>query len=152
MDNEKKAYTRLRRQGFLSGFLTALLLLALGGAALATTRSIQIEDGIQVTINGAYFSPRDAQGKNVPLFSYNGTTYAPIRALCEAAGMRVDYDSAARTARITTGDRVLATDPNAASYIAVEKAKEIALAHAGVQPADAVFVQARLDREDGRVC
>lgn len=148
----KQKPSHYRFQGFLTGVFSAALILGLGGAALAATHSIQINDGIKVTINGAYFTPRDAGGQEVPLFTYNGTTYAPIRALCEAAGMRVDYDSGTRTAQITTGDRVLATDPNAASYIAVEKAKEIALAHAGVQPADAVFVQARLDREDGRVC
>lgn len=152
MNNEKQERSRFRRQGFLTGFFTAVLVLALGGAALAATRSIQIDDGIQVTINGAYFSPRDGQGKNVPLFSYNGTIYAPVRALCEAAGMRVDYDSDTRTARITTGDRALTTDPNAAAYITAEKAKEIALNHAGVKAADAVFLLAGLDWDDGQVC
>lgn len=152
MNNNKQERSRFRRQGFLSGFLAAILLLALGSAALAVTHTIEINDGIKVTINGAYFSPKDAQGKEVPLFTYNGTTYAPVRALCEAAGMRVDYDSASRTARITTGDRVLTTDPNAGSYITADRAKEIALNHAGVKAADAVFLLASLDREDGRVC
>lgn len=150
MNNEKQERSRFRRQGFLTGFFAAVLVLALGSAALAATRSIQIDDGIKVTINGAYFSPKDANGKEVPLFTYNGTTYAPIRALCEAAGMRLDYDSATRTALITTGDRALATDPNAAAYITAGKAKEIALSHAGVKDADAVFLQAGLDWDDGR--
>lgn len=148
----KQKPSRYRFQGFLTGLFSAALILGLGGAALAATHSIQINDGIKVTINGAFFTPRDAGGHEVPLFIYNGTTYAPIRALCEAAGMHVDYDSDSHTARITTGDRVLTSDPNAASYISLENAKEIVLAHAGVQAADAVFVQARLDREDGRVC
>lgn len=151
MNNDKKEHSRFRRQGFLTGFLTAVLLLVLGSVALAATRSIQIDDGIKVTINGAYFSPKDAQGKDVPLFTYSGTTYAPIRALCEAAGMRVDYDSATRTAKITTGDRALAADPNAAAYITADKAKEIALNHAGVKAADAVFLMAGLDWDDGQV-
>lgn len=152
MNNEKKERTRLRRQGFLTGLLCGVLLLALGGAALAATHTIQIDDGIKVTINGAYFTPRDAQGEEVPLFTFDGTTYAPIRALCEAAGMRVDYDSGSRTAKITTGDRALTDDPNAASYITAEKAKEIALNHAGVKAADAVFLLAGLDWDDGKVC
>lgn len=151
MNNEKKARARFRRQGFLTGFLAAVLLLALGGVALAATHTIQIDDGIMVTINGAYFSPKDAQGKDVPLFTFDGTTYAPIRALCEAAGMRVDYDSASRTAKITTGDQALAADPNAGSYITADKAKEIALDHAGVKAADAVFLVAGLDWDDGKV-
>ena len=108
-------HNRDHLQGFLAGILTTVLALSLGSAALAAGRSIQIEDGITVTINGARFSPRNVKGEQVPLFSYDGTTYAPIRALCEAAGMTVSYDSASRTARITTEDMVLAADPNAAS-------------------------------------
>lgn len=151
MNNDKKTRTRFRRQGFLTGFLAAVLLLVLTGAALAVTHTIQIDDGIKVTINGAYFSPKDAQGKDVPLFTFDGTTYAPIRALCEAAGMRVSYDSDTRTARITTGDQALTEDPNAAKYITADKAREIALDHAGVKAADAVFLTAGLDWDDGQV-
>lgn len=141
-----------RCQGFLAGILTAVLALGLGSAALAASRSIQIDDGISVTINGAWFSPKDAKGAEVPLFAYNGTTYAPVRALCEAAGMTVDYDSATRTARVTTGDMALAADPDAGSYISAARARELALAHAKVKAADAVFLQTKLDREDGKVC
>lgn len=145
-------HSRDRLQGFLSGVLATALALGLGSAALAASRSIQIEDGITVTINGARFSPKNAKGDSVPLFSYDGTTYAPIRALCEAAGMTVSYDSALRTARITTGDMALAADPNSASYITASRARELALQHAGVSSADAVFLQTKLDREDGVVC
>lgn len=145
-------HNRDRLQGFLAGILTAALALGLGSAAVAAGRSIQIDDGVAVTINGARFSPRNVKGETVPLFSYDGTTYAPVRALCEAAGMTVEYDSASRTARITTGDMALAADPNAADYIAADKAKEIALRHAGVAAADAVFLRTKLDREDGKVC
>lgn len=145
-------HNRDRFQGFLAGILTSALALGLGSAALAAGRSIQIDDGVTVTVNGARFSPRNVRGEEVPLFSYDGTTYAPVRALCEAAGMTVDYDSTSRTARITTGDMALAADPNVADYIAAEKARELALRHAGVAAADAVFLQTKLDREDGKVC
>ena len=40
-------------------------------------------------VNGARFLPKDASGKSVPLFSYNGTTYAPVRAICEAVDIPV---------------------------------------------------------------
>lgn len=143
---------RDRFQGFLAGILTATLALGLGSAALAAGRSIQIDDGITVTVNGARFSPRNVKGEEVPLFSYDGTTYAPVRALCEAAGMTVDYDSASRTARIVTGDMALAADPNADRYLSAERARELALRHAGVTAADAVFLQTKLDREGGKVC
>ena len=145
----------MKKKGFFSGFgagiLTTALVLGLGVSAFAASRTISVDDNIRVTINGAVFSPKDANGKDVALFSYNGTTYAPVRAICEAAGLEVEYDSATYTAVLTTADRVAASDPNSGSYIGVDKAKEIALADAGVNAADAVFLKARLDRDDGRV-
>ena len=137
--------------GFGAGILTTALVLGLGVSAFAASRNITVDDNIRVTINGAVFSPKDANGKAVDLFSYNGTTYAPVRAICEAAGLQVEYDSATYTAVLTTADRVAASDPNSGSYIGADKAKSIALADAGVNAADAVFLKAKLDRDDGRV-
>lgn len=137
--------------GFGAGILTTALVIGLGVSAFAASRPITVDDNIRVTINGAVFSPKDANGKDVPLFSYNGTTYAPVRAICEAAGLEVEYDSATYTAVLTTADRVAASDPNSGSYIGVDKAKSIALSDAGINSADAVFLKARLDRDDGRM-
>ena len=90
------------QHGFWAGLLTAGLLLALGLTVLAAGRTISIDDGIRITFNGAAFTPKDANGKPVELFTYNGTTYAPLRAICEAAGLKVGYDSATRTAQVST--------------------------------------------------
>ena len=138
-------------KGFLSGILVAALAVGLGASALAAARTITVDDNIRVTINGAQFTPKNEQGQEVPLFSYDGTTYAPVRAICEAAGMKVDYDSATYTAVLTTQEQYLASNTSAADYITADKAKEIALQHAGVSAADAVFVKAGLDWDDGRV-
>ncbi len=139
-----------RWQGFAAGVLVSVLALGLGGAALAAGRTIEVQDGIAVTINGVPFTPRDANGREVPLFAYNGTTYAPVRAFSKAAGLSVDYDSETRTARIETADYTAQSDPNAGSYIGVEKARELALAHAGVKAENARVLKASLDWEDGR--
>lgn len=138
-------------KGFISGILVAALTAGLGISALAATRTITVDDNIRVTLNGAVFSPKNEQGQEVPLFSYNGTTYAPVRAICEAAGMKVEFDSASYTAVLTTQDQYIATTPTASNYITVEKAKQAALSHAGVNSSDAVFVKAGLDWDDGRV-
>lgn len=138
-------------KGFASGILVAALTVGLGVSALAATRTITVDDNIRVTLNGAVFSPKNEQGKEVPLFSYNGTTYAPVRAICEAAGMKVEYDSATYTAVLTTQDQYIASTPAASSYITVEKAKQAALTHAGVSASDAIFVKAGLDWDDGKV-
>ena len=140
--------------GFTPAFWPAYafnaLTVGLGVSAMAASRTITVDDNIRITLNGAVFSPKDAKGRDVPLFSYNGTTYAPVRAICEAAGLKVDFDSANYTAVLTTPDRYIASTPSASNYISVDKAKEIALNHAGVKAADAIFVKAGLDWDDGR--
>lgn len=131
--------------GFLTGLLTAALVAGLTVTALAAGRTITVDDGIQVTFNGAAFIPKDAQGNPVPVFTYNGTTYAPVRALCEAAGLTVRYDSGTRTAQITSS-AASAGGSAAAGLITEEQAKAIALNHAGVSAEDVIFFQVKLER------
>ena len=51
-------------KGFGSGLVLTVLIAALCVTATATSkRSIQVEDGIGITLNGARFTPRDAAGK-----------------------------------------------------------------------------------------
>ena len=51
-------------------------------------------------VNGEVFQPKDAQGRNALVFTYNSTTYAPVRALAEAYGLTVGYDSAKNMATV----------------------------------------------------
>ncbi len=139
-----------QRKGFFTGLLAAAVLLGVGGAAVAAGRTIEVTDGMAVTVNGVPFTPKDANGKEVALFAYEGTTYAPIRAFSKAAGLLVEYDSETQTAQITTPDYVAQYDPSAADYITPEKAKELALADAKVDAKDAVFLKATLDWENGK--
>ena len=115
---------------------------------------VRNDDGIGITLNGARFTPRDAAGKQVPVFLYNGTTYVPVRAISEAMGMDVSFNSATRTVQLTTADRT-ASQQGASSasgnYISADRAKQIALNDAGVKEANAVFLRANLDWDDGRM-
>ena len=65
-----------------------------------------------------------------PVFLYNGTTYVPVRAISEAMGMDVSFNSATRTVQLTTADRT-ASQQGASSasgnYISADRAKQIAL-------------------------
>lgn len=145
----------MKKTGYWKGFASALVLMglvtALGVTAAATyQRTIQVEDGIGISINGASFTPRDVNGKKVPVFLYNGTTYAPVRAVCEAAGMEVSYDSATDTVELTTMNYAAAQKADSGDYITADKAKTIALNDAGVKASDAVFLKVRLDWDDGR--
>lgn len=140
-------------KGFGTGLMLTVLVLAMGVTAAAAslrTRTIQVEEGFTITMNGASFTPRDVNGDKVPVFRYDGTVYAPVRAVCEAAGMEVAYDSDTKTVELTTADRVAADKTDASDYITSERAKEIALDDAGVRESDAVFLKVKLDWDDGR--
>ena len=142
-------------KGFGSGLILTVLVAALCVTATATSkRSSQEEDGIGSTLNGATFTPRNANGKEVSVFLYNGTTHVPVRAISEAMGMDVSFNSATRTVVLTTADRTASQQGSTTAsgdYISVDRAKQIALNNAGVKESNAVFLRANLDWDDGRM-
>lgn len=100
---------------FLAGALTTALIGGLGISALAASGAMTITvDPINIQVNGQTFQPKDAQGADVPVFAYNGTTYAPLRALAEAYGLEVGYDAEANMA--TVGE--VAPNPDTAAAYA----------------------------------
>lgn len=88
---------------FLSGVIVATLAFSVGATALAATGQLTITvDPVNIQVNGQTFQPTDANGKAVPVFAYNGTTYAPLRALAEAYGLDVGYDAANNMATVSS--------------------------------------------------
>ena len=88
---------------FAAGVLTALVLtaatlptLASDGAFTLTAHPVSIE------VNGQAFVPRDANGKAVDVFTVNGTTYVPLRAVAETLGFEASYDSGKNLVSIST--------------------------------------------------
>jgi len=81
----------MKRNRFLSMILC--LGLALGLSAPAFAAQTVTVDPINVMVGGKDFLPADVNGKDVPVFAYNGTTYAPLRALAEAYGLNVGYNA-----------------------------------------------------------
>lgn len=82
--------------------LAALLLAALLTVpASAAGRTITVHPGIGVYVNDQKLNPTDANGNAVEVFSYNGTTYLPVRAISEALGLTVRWDAAANSVQIT---------------------------------------------------
>lgn len=98
---------------FLAGFLSAVILFSLSVTASATiTGTTTIEVGpIKIQVNGEEFKPTDVNGNPVDVFIYNGTTYAPLRALAEAYGLTVRYDSEKRMAVVDKPDSSENTTP-----------------------------------------
>ena len=98
--------------------LTALLLAVVLTAAITSTAlasdgtmTITIHP-IRILVNGETFRPTDVHGNEVMVFTVNGTTYAPLRALAEAYGLEVGYDAANNIATVNSPDRVLAAVPS----------------------------------------
>lgn len=92
-----------RVQGFVAGLVTAAIIMAGGVTAFAAGNGWDITVyPIKVLVNGEVFQPTDASGQAVEVFTYNGTTYAPLRALAEAYGLEVGYDSQRNTATVNS--------------------------------------------------
>ena len=104
---------------FLSGMVVMLMLVGLPVTALAASGALTIEvNPIKALVNGEVFQPKDANGNDVMVFTYNGTTYAPLRALAEAYGLEVGYDA---KNNIATVDKPATPTPTPGSYADFER-------------------------------
>ena len=81
--------------------LAAASALAVSSFAASSLVTINVDPSIKILVNGEEFKPKDANGNDVMTFTYNGTTYAPLRALAEAYGLEVGYDAAKKMATVS---------------------------------------------------
>lgn len=97
-----------RIPGFLSGFLTAALIIALCFPAFASTvRQLNANySGIKITLDGAEIVPTDANGATVEPFTVDGTTYLPVRAIANALGLVVEWDGATQTVKLSSSPEI----------------------------------------------
>jgi len=71
--------------------------------AAATTKQITANyNDIKIVIDGDLITPKDATGKVVEPFIVNGTTYLPVRAMCEAIGKKVEWEGKTNTVFVYT--------------------------------------------------
>lgn len=89
-------------------FVAATTMMAMfvttAAAATAYQKSITATYGIGLEINGNKANLTDVNGKTVEPFTYNGTTYVPIRAVAENMGSYVGYDASTKTAIVYQDD------------------------------------------------
>ena len=124
--------------------VTACMLM---GAAAVSGQSKNVtaatRPDITLKVNGTAYTIRDTNGNEVAPLLYEGTTYVPLAALGRMLDAQVTWDEATKTVSVndqsTTG-----------TLIGEEKAKQIALDHAGVSASAANFLQVRLDWDNGR--
>lgn len=109
------------------------LFLSSSFAANAYKKSIEVEYGISLSINGQTPTLTDVNGNVVQPFVYQGTTYVPIRAVGEQLGAVVGYDGSANKATLTKssqGSDVTAQDMHI--ICSIENMEDIANAYIGI--------------------
>ena len=85
---------------FIAGAMTVIFAIALVNVAFASYESLKKDlyyKDIQVTLNGKKL---DLRGAAEP-FIIDGTTYLPVRAISEALGMNVEWESETNTVILT---------------------------------------------------
>ncbi|MFD0675793.1 MULTISPECIES: stalk domain-containing protein [unclassified Paenibacillus] len=93
----------LNSKGIVATTLGVMLCLSLSlnvwGAGTLTEVKVFLNTGIKVMLNGKAFEPVDPDDgtKLVPI-TYRGSTYLPMRAVAEAAGIKVNWDANTETA------------------------------------------------------
>ena len=136
--------------------LTALTLAGLmvvttasvGAASVYKNITARQNTAMTVKVDGAALTMKDDDGDSLYPLTYDGNTYLPAEQLASAVGYNAtsDDDSVSLTRKNT-----VSTFPAASGDIGSEKAKSIALNHAGVTSSTAKFVKVERDRDDGRL-
>lgn len=113
--------------------LTAVIAsaLAISSFAAGTLVSIDVDPSIKILVNGEEFHPKDANGNDVMTFTYNGTTYAPLRALAEAYGLEVGYDSSLKMATVSEKSDTYMSNPSDTAENKIGNFKTVAYSGTG---------------------
>ena len=136
--------------------LTALTLAGLmvvttasvGAASVYKNITARQNTAMTVKVDGAALTMKDDDGDSLYPLTYDGNTYLPAEQLASAVGYNLTADDNSVS---LTRKNTVSTFPAASGDIGSEKAKSIALNHAGVTSSTAKFVKVERDRDDGRL-
>ncbi len=118
---------------------------------------VQVRKDFTIVIDGKEELFRTSSGKRIYPLLYDGSTYLPLRTIGQIMGKNVEWDNATKTVTLTSAG-VTVTDADTfkdkekvtGKDIGLEKAKEIALQHAGLKENEVSRLRAEKDRDDGR--
>ena len=129
--------------------------------ARAQDISLTVRPEYTVVIDGVTRTFYDAKGREVQPVEYQGSVYLPVRAIGELMGKTVDWDENTQTVTLTGGSTVTDYDTanpttptqqgTASGAITAERARQIALEHAGLSASGVQFLRTQTDRDDGRL-
>ena len=75
-----------------------------------TQRSMTVETGINLTVNGVSFIPKDENGNEVTVILYNGTNFVPLRAVSGIFATPIAWESNTSTVLLGTNDNISNVD------------------------------------------
>lgn len=86
--------------------LVILLAFSSGVGAASKMEKVQayLNHGISIILDGAPWTPKDVNQKSLTPITYNGSTYVPLRAVSEAAGVFVDWNNELQQITMITKD------------------------------------------------
>lgn len=125
-----------KMKGFLSGFLTCALLMAMIATAVAAyTRDETLHfRGIKLVVDGKEIAVTDSTGAPTEPFIINGTTYLPVGNVAKLVGYNVKWDGETSTVILESPGYVAPTKPAAPSTLEQENALKSAKRYLEVMP------------------
>lgn len=90
-------FNKERVKGLVTGVLIGTIAAGTIGAFAYTDYIEAVYNNIKIVVDGQQIMPTDGNGKVVEPFISYGTTYLPVRAVADAFGKEVDWDSETNT-------------------------------------------------------
>ena len=135
----------MRMTAVAAGVLAVLVIGAAAAAVGGRDVTARLRPDVSVKLDGVTQTMTDAGGRALYPIQYEGNTYLPVRAMGDLTGREVAWDGASQTISVSSGRGEAGGD-----LIGEDRAREIALADAGLKASQATFIQVKLDWEDGR--
>lgn len=130
--------------------VTLLTTVSVGAASVYRNVTAKQDTSMKVQVNGTTVSLKDGDDTNYPLV-LDDDIYLPAEEMAEALGYDITVKD--NTLSMTTKKATTTTTTTTATTgdIGAEKAKEIALQHAGLSASQVTFIKAERDYDDGQL-
>ena len=121
--------------------------------------TVQVRPDFNIVIDGTARQFTTSSGKSIYPLLYDGSTYLPLRAIGQIMNKTVAWNQNNKTITLTSGSSSTVTDADSftdasqqpsAGDIGAEKAKQIALSHAGLKASQVQGLRADVDWDNGR--
>ena len=130
--------------------VTLLTTASVGAASVYRNVTAQQNTAMKVQVNGTSVSLKDDDDTNYPLI-LDDDVYLPAEEMADALGYDVTVKDNTLSMTAKKAASSTTTTTTSTGDIGAEKAKEIALQHAGLTASQVSFIKAERDYDDGRL-